>query len=114
MYLTGKLFNSESFLNLYKDIYFNRLKKKYVFEENYIYEISKILINKKNYKDLDISYKKKIIDFLKENLLFIFIKLAISILQFTSIKNNKISYLCFAIDPYQRNIFFKFFKWFRF
>ena len=59
MYLTGKLFNSESFLNLYKDIYFNRLKKKYVFEENYIYEISKILINKKNYKDLDISYKNE-------------------------------------------------------
>ena len=27
IYLTGKLFNSESFLNLYKDIYFNRLKK---------------------------------------------------------------------------------------
>ena len=108
IYLTGKLFNSESFLNLYKDIYFNRLKKKYVFEENYIYEISKILINKKNYKDLDISYKKKIIDFFKENLLFIFIKLAISILQFTSIKNNKISYLCFAIDPYQRNIFSSF------
>ena len=59
IYLTGKLFNSKSFLNLHKDTYFNNLKKKYVFEENYIYEISKIFINEKKYNDLDISYKKK-------------------------------------------------------
>ena len=105
IYLTGKLFNSKSFLNLHKDTYFNNLKKKYVFEENYIYEISKIFINEKKYNDLDISYKKKIIDLFKENLLFIFVKLAISILQFTSIKDKKINFLCFATQPYQKNIF---------
>ncbi len=104
-YLVNKLFNSKNFLDLHQDINSKKIKSLYIFDVNYIFEISKVLLKEKNINNINIQLKEKNSYKYKKKIFFFFTKISIFLMQYFKIKKIETNILCYSHSSFQKNIF---------